>query len=147
MLALITRIMKSVFTVFVLGLLLTACRHVDPEPERHSTEVEIRQHIVGDWTAADLSLWNEYWYPKLIIAEDGRLFGVPDGGTNELIGTWEFSGNSLRVTFSQARVETQRKLGYPPLNNWEYYPVIYADAHELVMTPGISMGGRWRYKR
>ena len=140
--------MKLAVTLCLLVLVVAACRHVEPV-EPHSTVEEIRQHIVGVWTAASKSRedGDEYWYPKLIIAEDGKLFGVPDGGTNELIGTWELSAHGLSVTFSQARVETERKLGHHPPYTWEYYPVIYADAHELVMAPGMSMGGRWRYKR
>jgi hypothetical protein len=144
MLTLITRIVKSVITVCVLSLLLTACRHVEPEPERRATEAEIRQHIVGEWTATDKS--DGYWFPKLIVAEDGRLFGVESNGTRELIGTWEMSHTLLRVTPSPARFEAARVSGVH-LNGWDYYPVIYADAHELVMTPGISVAGRWRYDR
>ena len=143
----VTRTLKSLITICVLSLLLTACRHVEPEPERRSTESEIRQHIVGEWTAADKSREFEYWYPKLIIARDGKLLGVPDGGTNELIGTWELSAHGLSVTASPARVEMERKLGYPYVQNREYYPVVYVDAHELIMTPGPSLAGRWRYKR
>ena len=141
--------MKSVITVCVLSLILTACRHAQPvsralEPERRSTEAEIRQHIVGEWTARDKT--DEFWYPKLIIAEDGRLFGVGTGGARELIGTWEMSHQLLRVTPPPARAQAARAAGIH-LNDWDYYPVIYADAHELVMTPGISVAGRWRYER
>ena len=141
--------MKLVITVCILSLLLTACRHVQPtssqlEPERHSTAAEIRQHIVGEWTASGNS--DGYWYPKLIIAEDGSLFGVQTSGARELIGTWQMSGSLLCVTPTPARLEAARVAG-KPMNSWDYFPVICADDHELVMTPGISVAGRWRYER
>jgi len=149
MIALITRTVKSVVTVCVLSLLLTACQHAQPvsrqlEPERRSTEAEIRQHIVGEWTARDKT--DEFWYPKLIIADDGRLFGVETSGARVLIGTWQMSGSLLRVTPTPASLEAARVAG-EHLNAWDYYPVVYADDHELVMTPGISVAGRWRYER
>ena len=148
-LALITRTVKSAITVCVLGLLLTACRHVQPEsrqlePERRSTETEIRQHIVGEWTVTEKS--DGYWYPKLVIVEDGRLFGVETNGARELIGTWQMSGSLLRVTPTPASLEAARVAGVH-MNEWDYYPVVYANAHELVLTPGISVAGRWRYER
>ena len=85
-------------------------------------------------------------YPTLIIGEDRNLIGVQTNGKRETIGTWELDRTALRVTPTPARFETARKSGYH-LNGWDYYPVIYTDAHELVMTPGISVAGRWRYKR
>jgi len=141
--------MKLAVTICLLLLGVTACRHVDPEPEPESTMEEIRQHIVGEWTAADKSREFEYWYPKLIIAGDGKLFGVPEGGTNELVGNWELSGHALSVTFSPDMVEMFRKLGYPFVESRArgYYPVIYASDHDLIMSPGMSVAGRWIYKR
>jgi len=149
MLALITRTVKPVIIISVLGLLLTACRHAQPgtrelEPERQSTEAEIRQHIVGEWTVTDKS--DGDWYPKLIISKDGMLFGVKKGGAKELVGTWEMSHNALRVTPTPARLQAARVSG-DWMNDWDYYPVIYADDHELIMAPGISVAGRWIYKR
>jgi len=144
-----SRVVKSVITVFVLSLLLTACRHAHPEAgqierEKRSTEAEIRQHLVGEWTCASAS--DGCWYPRLIIAADGSLTGVLDNGRREFIGTWQMSGSLLRVTPTPASLEAARVAG-EHINAWDYYPVIYADAHELVMTPGISVAGRWRYER
>jgi len=119
-----------------------ATRHL--EPERRSTEAEIRQHIVGEWTVGDGS--DGCWYPTLIIGADRNLIGVQTNGKREVIGTWELYSTALRVTPTPARFEAARKSGYH-LNEWDYFPVIYADTHELVMTPGISVAGRWRYKR
>lgn len=145
--------MKTVFTSCVLSLaILTACRYAEPPvhsrklevPERRSTEAEIRLHIVGEWTVADDS--NGCWYPKIIIAEDGTLTGVSTNGTRDLIGKWEMSHTLLRVTPTPASVKAARASGFF-MNDWDYYPVVYADDHELVMAPGISMAGRWRYKR
>src|SRR5208282_4172241 len=96
LLALMSRVVKSVITVFVLSLLLTACRHAHPEAgqierEKRSTEAEIRQHLVGEWTCASAS--DGCWYPRLIIAADGSLTGVLDNGRREFIGTWQMSGS------------------------------------------------------
>lgn len=147
--------MKATITIFIISLLVTGCSYVTETqqttpvtrrlgPERRSTEVEIRQHIVGEWVVADGS--DGCWYPKLIIAEGGSLTGVRTNGKTETIGTWELYRTALRVTPTPERFEAARKSGYH-LNDWDYYPVIYADTHELVVTPGISMAGRWRYER
>jgi len=132
---------KLVVTICILLLIATACRHV--EPERRSTEAEIRQHIVGEWTSADSE---DGWHRVMIISEDGSLISVQRDGSRELMGRWELSGSALRVTPTTARLEAARAAGLP-MNAWDYYPVVYADAHELVMTPGISVGGRLRYRR
>ena len=134
--------MKSLVAFLVLILPLAACRQV--EPERRSTEAEIRQHIVGEWMLADSS--DGCWYPTMIVAEDGTFSGVETNGTKVLIGKWEMSHTLLRVTYPPADVKAARTSGFF-MNEWDYFPVIYADAHELVMTPGISMAGRWRYQR
>ena len=140
--------MKSAITICVVSLLLTACRHVEPvtrqlEPERQSTDEEIRQHIVGEWTSSES---DGFGYPKMIVGDDRRLVGVSTNGTRVLIGTWEYQGHALRVTPTAARIEAARASGFQ-MNAWDYYPVIYADAHELVMAPGISVAGRWRFTR
>ena len=140
---------KTFLTLCVLSMAIpTACRHPEPPvhsrrlavPERRSTEAEIRLHIVGEWTVADNS--DDCWYPTLVIAGDGSLTGVLTNGTRVLIGTWEMSNTLLRVTPTKAA----RASGFF-MNDWDYLPVLYADDHELVMTPGISVAGRWRYKR
>ena len=82
----------------------------------------------------------------LIIGADGNLIGVGKNGNREVIGTWEMYRTSLRVTPTPARLENARKSGYP-LNAWDYYPIDYVHDHELIMAPGLSMAGRWRYKR
>ncbi len=145
--------MKTILTLCVLTLgILTACRHAEPPvrsrklevPERRSTEAEIRQHIVGEWTVADNS--DGCWYPTMIIAEDGTLTGVRTNGTRVLLGTWVMYNHALRVTPRTEELRAARASGFL-MNDWDYYPVVYADDHELVMTPGISVAGRWRYKR
>jgi hypothetical protein len=144
---------KIVFTLCVLSLLLlAACHHPETAPhsrrfdvpEKRSSEAETRQHIVGEWRVADES--DGCWYPKLIIGQDGILTGVPANGTKVVVGTWEFAHHALRVTPTQARLKAARASG-DWMNEWDWYPVVYADDHELVMTPGISMAGRWRYQR
>ncbi len=140
--------MKSVLTFCILALLVTACRHSPPEaqriePEKRSTEAEIRQHIVGNWDAKNL---RDCWYPRLMIAQDGTLTGVQTNGTKVLLGTWEMYHSALRVTPTPEELRAARASGIF-MNAWDYIPVIYADDHELVMTPGISVAGRWRYKR
>jgi hypothetical protein len=154
--SLITREVKTIVLIIFTSLLATACEHIPAttyqaaqqtarhlEPERRSTEAEIRLHIIGVWTVEDGS--DGCWYPTLIIGKDENLIGVQSNGTQEVIGTWEMSRTALRVTPTPARLEEARKAGYH-LNESDYYPVIYADNHELVMTPGFSMAGRWRYK-
>ena len=145
--------MKSVIPICILCLALSACRHVESEghlkqvnivePENRSTEAEIRQHIVGDWTSNESA---HFGYLKMIIADDGRLIGVLANGRRELMGTWECQGQALRVTPSSAKIEASRAAGLH-LNEWDYYPVIYADAHELILAPGISVAGRWKFAR
>jgi hypothetical protein len=141
--------MKRAITFCILSLLLTACRHAQPEarhiePQKRSTEAEIRQHLVGEWTCADPS--DGCWYPRLIIAADGSLTGVLANGSREFIGTWEMSHTLLRVTPPPASVKAARANGLL-MNDWDYFPIVCVGEHELVMTPGISMTGRWRYKR
>jgi hypothetical protein len=147
----ITPIVKTSIVICVTILLMTACSSVQNyteqagrriEPEKRSTEAEIRLHIIGVWTVEDGS--DGCWYPTLIIGKDGTIVGAQTNGTKELIGTWEMDRTALRVTPTPARFEQARKAGYH-LNEWDYYPVIYADDHELVMTPGFSMQGRWKY--
>jgi hypothetical protein len=140
--------MKSVLMLCILSLLLTACRHSQPEArhiesEKRSTEAEIRQHIVGKWFADNL---RDCWYPTLIIAQDGTLTGVQTNGNGVLLGTWEMYHHALRLTPTPEELRAARASGLS-MNEWDYFPVIYADDHELVMTPGISVAGRWRYKR
>lgn len=143
--------MKTIIAICIAGLFATACSNVQTAqatrhlmPERCSTEAEIREHIVGEWTVGEES--DGCWYPTLIIGEDGNLIGVERNGKRQVIGTWEMYRTALRVTPTAARFEEARKSGYY-LNAWDYYPIDYADDHELVMAPGISMTGRWRYKR
>ena len=136
-------------TFCLLLFLVTACRHTQPErlrriePEGGTPTAEIRQHIAGEWTCDD-----SYgcWYPKLIIAEDGGLSGVEVDGEKVFLGTWELCGKLMRVTPAHSKIEAARRAGQH-LNDWDYYPVAYADAHKLVIAPGISVAGRWIYKK
>jgi hypothetical protein len=131
---------KSAIIVCAVSLLLAACRHV--EPEKSSTEAQIQQHIAGEWTLSDKS--DGSWYPKMFLAEDRTITIVLTNGTRALLGTWECRDRMLRVTPRAELVEAARASG-DPLNAWDYYPVVYADDHELVMAPGISVAGRLRF--
>ena len=142
MLALMIRIAKSAINVCALSLLLSACRHF--EPERSSTDAQIQQHIAGEWTLSDKS--DGSWYPKIILALDGTIAIVSTDGKRALLGTWECKGAMLRITPRTALIEAARASG-SRINDWDYYPVVYADAHELVMAPGISVAGRLRFTR
>lgn len=142
------RAVRPLFTFCVVSLLLTACRHAQPagqqpEPEKRSTEAQIHQHIVGEWTCADAY---GCWYPRLIIAADGSLTGVLANGRRELVGTLEMSHSLLRVNWTPDKFKAARASGIP-INEWDYFPVDYADDHELIMAPGISVAGRWRYTK
>lgn len=103
---LITHNMKFVTPLCALVLIGTACRHV--QPERRSTDAEIRQHIVGEWTSSNNS---DGMYPMMIISKDGSLTAVLPDGTRKLMGSWELSGGNLRVTPSTVRQEAARVAG------------------------------------
>ena len=136
------RQMKLLVILCALCLLCPACRHTEPhsqaQPERFSTDKEVLENIVGEWTSRD----GAFGFPKIIIAEDRQLFGISMHGTKELIGTWDYQHHALRVTPTEARIQEARAAGYH-LNAWDWFPIEYADAHELVMAPGISVAGRW----
>jgi hypothetical protein len=113
------------------------------EQEKRSTEAEIGQHIVGEWACVDV---HDCWYPTLIIAADGNLTGAQSDGKTELVGKWEVSHTMLRVNWTPDKLKAARTSGIP-VNEWDYFPLAYVDDHELVMTPGISVSGRWRYRK
>lgn len=135
-------LVKSIVTFCILALLLTACSHI--RPEKRSTEAEIRQHIVGEWTFDNGS--DGRWFPKMILAEDGSFTGIRADGTCALLGSWECQGTMLKVTRTVAS-DADARASAMLLNNWDYLPVIYADEHHLVMTGGISVAGRMRFTR
>lgn len=145
-LGLITRIVKSIITVCVLSLLLTACRHVQPEPERRSTETEIRQHIEGQWTESKNSDGG-FATSQIVIASDGRFWCVHPSGARDLYGKWEFGQRCLVVETGRTNYATFKNGETVSLGTVDYYPVVFADEHELVMTPGLSMAGRLRFTR
>jgi hypothetical protein len=130
----------SILILLCLGSLwLTAC-HSCPlvseascgplnDLQKRSSEAEIRQHITGIWTQPDSdSLWPRY--QSIQIAEDGGFWGVLEDGTRQHLGTWELVHSLMRVNKSATE--------------WDYYPVVYAGDHELILTPGISVAGRAR---
>lgn len=117
--------MNIALTFITLCLLLTACGHVTAVPERRSTEAEIHKHFQGEWTLKDGS---DFPVPlKLVLASDGSYTVFRADGTRA-VGTWECDERMLKLICSTG--------------DWNWYPVIYADDHELVLTPGISAAGR-----
>jgi len=86
------------------------------------------------------------WYPKIEIASDGNFFAYLANGTKTLVGSWVIDGRMLRVTLPADTVEAARRAG-TIMNEEDIYPVIYADAHDLVMTPGISVAGRFKFTK
>ena len=138
----IARTVKSAIILCVLSLSLTACRHI--EPERRSTAAEIRQHIAGEWTFTEKS--DGSWFPKMVLSDDGSFIVIRSDGTRALLGSWELYGSAVRVTKTPASDSSARASAWL-LNDWDYLPVVYADDHELVMTPGISVAGRLRFTR
>ena len=114
------------------------------EPERRSTEAQIQQHITGEWKLSDKS--DGPWYPKMILAEDRTITVIGTNGTRTLLGSWECRDRMLRITPRAELVEAAKVSG-DRFNTWDHYPIIYADAHELVMAPGISVAGRLRFTR
>jgi hypothetical protein len=124
-------------TIGIVSLLLTACHHVEPEPERRSSQAEIRQHISGTWTLDERS--DDILFPQIIISPDGRFTGVLSDGTRELVGTWKLEHRILVVETVKANDTAVETVAY--------YPVVFASERELVCTPGISVAGRLRFTR
>jgi hypothetical protein len=124
--------MKLAITFCVLSLLIVGCSHTPPE--KSSTEAEIQQHIVGQWTVSTNS---DEGVPgrQYAIASDGCFWRVHPDGTRELLGQW--------------KLENQVFVLYPVSTNYptSFYPVIFADEHELVCAPGFSAGGRIRFTK
>ena len=141
-LAPIERTVKSSITLCVLTLVLAACCHV--EPERRSTESEIRQNIVGEWTLSDKS--DGSWFPTMILGEDGRLIVVRIDGTRALLGSWTLDRTALRVTRTPTS-DSAARASAMLLNEWDYLPVIFVDERELVMTGGFSVAGRLKFTK
>jgi len=143
-LSLIVRIVKLAITFCSLSLLLTACRHT--EPERSSTEADIRQHIEGQWTVGTNS---DVWTPgaQIIIAADGSFTRVHSDGARELVGTWKLDRRILVVDTVKTNYATFQDGRTISLGTVQYYPVIFAGEHELVCAPGISVAGRLRFAR
>src|SRR6266498_1022202 len=134
---------KSIITVGVVSLLLTACQHVEPEPERRSTEAEIRQHIEGQWTESKNSDGG-FATSQVVIASDGRFWCVHPDGARDLYGKWKFGQRCVVVETVRTNYAIFENGETLSLGTVQYYPVIFADEHELVMTPGISVAGRLR---
>ncbi len=142
-LALNARIVKPAITLCVLSLLLTACRHA--QPERRSTEAEVRQHIEGQWTLSPKE--DNFRFSQVVIAQDGTLTGVDSAGRRELLGTWKLDHHLLvldTVKTNYAVVNHGRRVS---LGTVMRYPVIFASEHELVLAPGITEAGRYRFTR
>lgn len=136
-------------------------------PEKRSTAAEIRQYIVGVWMDEDESDNSWFECPKIIFQQDGKLIGVRDNDQRVSIGTWEIyvgrpydfapqaenekPGGILVVRRAPLRLKDVRASESDPkvreIRSWDYYPLIYADAHHLVISPGFSVAGRMRFKR
>ena len=144
MIAMIARILKPAITFCILGLFAAACRHT--EPEKHSTEAEIRRHIVGEWMVANTS---DEGCPgsRILIGSDGGLTRIKPDGARELVGTWKLQDHILEVDTVKTNYATFDDGRKVSLGTVLFYPVVFASEHELVCTPGNSMAGRLRFTR
>jgi len=135
---------KPAFIFCILSLLLTACRHT--QPEKSSTEGEIRQYIEGQWTVGTNS---DDGSPgtQIVIASDGRFTRIQPDGARELVGTWKLDRRILVVDTIKTNYATFQDGRTISLGTVVYYPVIFASEHELVCSPGISVAGRLRFTR
>ncbi|PWU17129.1 MAG: hypothetical protein C5B50_11890 [Verrucomicrobia bacterium] len=121
--------------------MLAACRHL--EPEKRSTEAQIRQYIAGQWTLSESS---DGFFLKIILGENGECAVARPDGRQENWGAWECQGSMLKVTRSTGNYASALAAGWL-VNEWDWYPIIYVDAHELIMAPGISVAGRLKLTR
>jgi hypothetical protein len=144
LLDLIERIVKLAATFCILSLLFTACRHT--EPERSSTEADIRQHIEGQWTVGTNS---DEGTPgaQIVIALDGSFTRIHSDGVRELVGTWKLDHRILVVDTVKTNYATFEGGRIVSLGTVIYYPVVFASEHELVCAPGLSVAGRLRFTR
>jgi hypothetical protein len=114
-------------------------------PERRSTEGEILQHITGEWTVNKRA--DGFRFDQIVISPDGSLAGVLSDGSREGIGIWKFDRRILVVDWMQTNYARLADGQVVSLGNVSYYPVVFANEHELIVTPGISMAGRYRFTR
>jgi len=141
---------KWMVGIWFLILGMTACSHVSDGlrsnvmTERRSTASEIAENIIGLWAWSDKS--DAEWYSKIEIASDGNLFGILSSGERILLGKWEMNRHMLILRNTTERIEASGANGFK-LNEADFFPVIYADAHELVMAPGITVVGRYRFTK
>ena len=83
----------------------------------------------------------------MLLAANGTVSFIRVDGTEAFFGTWECQGRALTLTPGATMVKAARasNLEINPLDY--FFPVIYADPHELVMAPGMSVAGRLRFTR
>ena len=84
-----------------------------------------------------------YELVAMSLEPDGRFIRVMTNGAKVLSGTWKCEERMLVVT---PKAESDFALSNR-LTESDWFPVVYADEHELVITPGISVAGRIRFKR
>jgi hypothetical protein len=128
----------------VLSPLTIGCRHA--QPEKSSTETEIREHIEGQWTVSTNS---DEGFPgsQILIASDGRFWRIHSDGAREVVGKWKLDHCILVVDTVKTNYATFENGQTVSLGSVVYYPVIFAGEHELVCSPGISVAGRLRFTK
>lgn len=125
----------------IVSLFLASCRHVEPVSEKRSAVEQIQKHIVGRWVFDEAS--DGYGLSAMNLEPDGSFIIVRNTGDRVSAGTWKCDGRML-VVAPKANSE------FAPssrLTESDWFPVVYADEHELVIAPGLSVTGRIRFKR
>jgi len=142
----------------MLVLFLAACKHenwqtsVDDE-KRTMNATEIHQKIPGTWTF-DLQSDVSHLFQTMTLGTNGNLSLVCSNGVENVKGTWQLRDGSKEVTNDLGevtgfrQVEDQGSCLVVMIAGTNYfYPVLYVDDRELVLAPGLSVVGRYRFTR
>lgn len=155
------RALHRLLATVIALLVSTGCKHTSQlpswqnEPKTRQPPEEIRRKIVGLWTI-DQDAGGPEPILSLNLQPTGD-FSVVVRGPNEnwmekpidestvvhKTGKW-CSDSGLMLVFENSNIPLDCD-GVILSTNSIFYPIVYVNDHELVCTPGISMGGRIRF--
>lgn len=143
----IAKPIRSIVAFFLFTFLFAGCSGA--APAKHSSDAEIRQQIIGEWTrdfTGDSKTNSPNRVAQIILSPDGNFTRVRVDGTRKLVGTWKLDGNILDVTTfttNYATINGQRvSTGTQVL-----MPIISVDEHELICAPGVNEPGQLRFTK
>jgi hypothetical protein len=167
-------VVKATILLNALILLCVGCKHENWQAQQIENEkrtmsaAEIHQKIPGTWML-DTQYDGGGRYHIITLGSDGMFSAARSNETEQVIGNWrlqepvDFITNKLgRVVETRSLpdhgsilVVTEARTNYATFENGktvsfgnvEYYPVMYVDDHELILTPGFSVAGRFRFTR